>query len=162
MSHDNAVRRCNDARPAPKPSPTNKTRVRLQRTGYPLRSIEEFAQLMMKHRLMDECAWFDPEGYDGGATVERLSRAFHEATDKDEQRWWRVDWCGEDGKLCCVSAHTAEDAERKAAAYFSFYPPSTVYSVVEVVERKTTVKRFKASSPTAGTHGQTPHNPTLC
>jgi hypothetical protein len=111
-------------------------------------SLEEFAQLLMKHRLMDECAWFDPEGYDGGATVERLSRAFHEATDKEAQRWWRVDWCGEDGKLCCVSAHTAEDAERKAAAYFSFYPPSTVYSVVEVVERKTTVKRFKASSAT--------------
>ena len=49
--------------------------------GYPLRSLEEFAQLLMKHRLMDECAWFDPEGYDGGATLERLSRAFHEATD---------------------------------------------------------------------------------
>ena len=44
-------------------------------------SLEEFAQLLMKHRLMDECAWFDPEGYDGGATLERLSRAFHEATD---------------------------------------------------------------------------------
>jgi len=117
-------------------------------TGYPLRSLEEFAQLLMKHRLMDECAWFDPEGYDGGATLERLSRAFQEATDKEEQRWWRVDWCGEDGKLCRVSAHTAEDAERKAAAYFSFYPPSTVYSVVEVVERKTTVKRFMASSAT--------------
>jgi len=49
--------------------------------GYPLRSLEEFAQLLMKHRLMHECAWFDPEGYDGGATLERLSRAFHEATD---------------------------------------------------------------------------------
>jgi len=69
---------------------------------------------------------------------------------------WRVDWCGEDGKLCCVSAHTAEDAERKAAAYFSFYPPSTVYSLLEVVERKTTVKRFKATgevSDTATTGG---------
>ena len=54
------------------------------RAGCPLRSLEEFAQLLMKHRLMDECAWFDPEGYDGGATVERLSRAFHEATDNGE------------------------------------------------------------------------------
>ena len=51
------------------------------RAGYPLRSLEEFAQLLIKHRLMHECAWFDPEGYDGGATLERLSRAFHEATD---------------------------------------------------------------------------------
>lgn len=55
-------------------------------TGYSLRSLEEFAQLLMKHRLMDECAWFDPEGYDGGATLERLSRAFHEATDNAKLR----------------------------------------------------------------------------
>jgi len=68
---------------------------------------------------------------------------------KTSKRWWRVDWRGEDREPCCVSAHTAEDAERKASAYYSIYPASTVYSVVEVVERKTTVKRFNASSANA-------------
>ena len=53
--------------------------VRFPDHGYPLRSIEEFAQFLMKHRIMDEDAWFDPYVYDGGATLERLSSAFNEA-----------------------------------------------------------------------------------
>ena len=36
------------------------------RLPYPLRSAEELAGCLISHGLLDESAWHDPEGWDGG------------------------------------------------------------------------------------------------
>ena len=47
--------------------------------GYPLRSLEEFAQWLIKHGLLDECAYYDSDGFDGGRSLARLSNALRDA-----------------------------------------------------------------------------------
>jgi hypothetical protein len=50
-------------------------------TGYPLRSADEFAGFLAAQGIIDECAYYDAEGYDGGAMMARVSRAWRAATD---------------------------------------------------------------------------------
>lgn len=42
------------------------------RLPYPLRNAEELAGCLIMHGLLDEDAWHDPEGWDGGADRERV------------------------------------------------------------------------------------------
>lgn len=56
----------------------------LHRPCYPLRSLEEFASWLIAHGIIDECSYWDADGYDGGRTLERLSRALQAAKDNDE------------------------------------------------------------------------------
>lgn len=42
------------------------------RLPYPLRSAEELAGCLISHGLLDESAWHDPEGWDGGIEKDRV------------------------------------------------------------------------------------------
>ena len=44
------------------------------RLPYPLRCAEELAGCLISHGLLDESAWHDPEGWDGGIERERVYR----------------------------------------------------------------------------------------
>lgn len=44
----------------------------------PSRTTDWFAQLLIKHCFMDEAAWYDPEGYNGGRTAARVALAWRE------------------------------------------------------------------------------------
>lgn len=41
-------------------------------------TLDAFAQFLIKHRLIDESAYYDPEGYDGGVTLARIAEAFRQ------------------------------------------------------------------------------------
>ena len=71
------------------PAMTNTTSL----ADYPLRSLEEFAQFMIKHGFLDECAYYDAEGYDGGKSLERLSKALGAVRGSAlPQVWPEVPW----------------------------------------------------------------------
>ena len=44
---------------------------------YPLRSADELAGCLIKHGLLDESAWHDPEGWDGGTDQDRVYKMFN-------------------------------------------------------------------------------------
>jgi hypothetical protein len=43
--------------------------------------VGEFAEFLSANGIIDECAVFDAEGYDGGAMMARVSKAWQAATD---------------------------------------------------------------------------------
>jgi CDGSH-type Zn-finger protein len=74
---------------------------------YPLRSAEELAGCLIFHGLLDESAWHDPEGWDGGNEKDRVHTMLDAIRDTAGHEWedgclvkdggrklqWRLQFC---------------------------------------------------------------------
>jgi len=52
---------------------------RLKKPRYPLESFEQFCDFLTTNNIVDELAVEDPEGWDGGAELSRIEKAFDRA-----------------------------------------------------------------------------------
>jgi len=78
-----------------------------------------------------------------------------------QARWWAVEVLDEDNEWTdFMVRHAARKDAREYALDVAKDLPELRLRVVSVVERRVTVEKVKPGSPTDGTHGQTPHNPT--
>lgn len=56
------------------------------------RSLERFAQMLITAGLVDESAWYDPEGYDGGHTLAKISHVYARLWPEEPVAAPAVDW----------------------------------------------------------------------
>ena len=58
---------------------------RLKKERYPFQSFEQFCNFLTSNNLIDELAVSNPQGWDGGAELSRISAAFKRATELSNQ-----------------------------------------------------------------------------
>ena len=58
---------------------------RLRKDRYPFQSFDQFCNFLTSTNLIDELAVCDPEGWDGGAELSRIEKAFDRYLDQTNQ-----------------------------------------------------------------------------
>ena len=58
---------------------------RLRKDRYPFQSFDQFCNFLTSTNLIDELAVSDPEGWDGGAELSRIEKAFDRYLDQTNQ-----------------------------------------------------------------------------